>query len=155
MRPVPIVRYTRSIWGRQHEPPRNDTVLSCMRTSVDIHCMSTAGCIPTSLKCLFIALQAKSLVEVLLALDQAIATGPMHPTTGVVSAKNGHQPLVQPVHDERYSNIPVFCVGTIYLIPLSVIEGVLHRLPLTPQPDCTWWYLLIMIALNACNLLYI
>jgi hypothetical protein len=65
---VHMVRCTGSARWRTHRPPRNDSVLLWMGTSPDSHFQSTAGCIPTQLKCLFVIEDAKSSVKGLLAL---------------------------------------------------------------------------------------
>jgi hypothetical protein len=61
---------------------------------------------------------------------------------------------MQPLHNGSYSCKPLFGVGTAYIIPISVIQGAVHLLWLTLQPDSCWWYLSNTIDLNAFNLFY-
>ena len=61
---------------------------------------------------------------------------------------------MQPWHDGNYHRKPLFGIGTTYIIPISEIEGVVHLVPLTLQPDSSWWYMSNTIDLNAVNLFY-
>jgi len=60
---------TGSTRGRKHKPPRTNTVLLWMGTSLDRHFKSTAGRIPKRLKCLFVVEDAESRVKALLGLN--------------------------------------------------------------------------------------
>ena len=151
---VHMVRCTGSTRWRKHKPPRNDTVLLWMGTSPDSHFKSTAGRIPARLKCLFVVEDAESSVKGLLALVQTFATGPIRQTAGMVIVEERHQPPMQPLHDGSYRRKPLFGVGTTYIVPISAIQGAVHLLPLTPQPDSSRWYLSNTIDLNAFNLFY-
>jgi hypothetical protein len=152
--PVHMVRCTGSTRWRKHKPPRNDTVRLWIGTSLDSHFKSTAGGIPARLKCLFVVEDAESRVTGLLALVQTVETGPIGQTAGTVIFEESHQPLMQPLHDGSYCNKPLFGVGTTYIVPIRTIQGAVHLLLLTPQPDRSQWYLSNMIDLNAFNLLY-
>jgi len=143
-----------STWWRKHKPPRNDTALHWMGTSPDSHFKSTAGRIPPRLKCLFVVEDAESSVEGLLALVQTFATGQIRQTAGMVIVEEMHQPPMQPLNDESYHRKPLFGVGTTYIFLISAIQGAVHLLLLTPQPDSSRWYLSNKIDLNAFNLFY-
>jgi len=106
------------------------------------------------MKCLFIVEDAESSVKGLLALVQTFATGPIRQTAGMVIVEEMHQPPMQPLHDGSYRRKPLFGVGTSYIVPISAIQGAVHLLPLTPQPDSSRWYLSNTIDLNAFNLFY-
>jgi len=149
---VHMVRCTGSTRWRNHKPPRNDTVLPWMGMSLDSHCRSTAEHIPTSLKCLFIVEDAESSINGLLALVQTFATGPIRQTAGMVIVEESHQPPMQPLYDGSYHRKPLFGIGTTYTILIRAIQGAVHLLPLTPQPDSVWWYLSNTIDFNAFNL---
>jgi len=148
---VHMVCCTGSRRWRKHKPPRNDTVLLWMGTSPDNHFKSTAGCIPARLKCLFVVEDAESSATPLLTLVQTFATRPICQTAGMVIVKERHQPPMQPLHDGSYRCKPLFGIGTTYIVPISVIRGTVHLLPLMPQPDSLWWYLSNTIELNAFN----
>jgi len=151
---VHIFGCTGSTRWRKHKPPRYDNVLLWMGTSPDSYFMSTTGNIPTRLKCLFIIVHAESSVKGLLALVQMFATGLIRQPAGMVIVEERHQPPMKPLHDERYCRKPPFGIGTSYLVPIRVIEGAVHLVPVTPQPDSSRWYLSNMIDLNALNLIY-
>jgi len=149
-----MIRCSGSTRWRKHKPPRNDTVLLWMGTSPDSHLKSTADRIPARLKCLFGVVDAESSVQGLLALVQTFATEPIRQTAGMVIVEERHQPPLQPIHDGRYHRKPRFGVGTTYIVPISRIQGAVHLLLLTPQPDSSRWYLTHMIDLNAFNLFH-
>jgi len=151
---VHMVCCTGSTRWRKHKPPRNDTVLLWMGTSPDSHFKSNAGGIPAQLKCLFIVKDAELSVNGLLSLVQTFATGPVRQTACMVIVEERHQPPMQPLHDGSYCRKPLVGVGTPDIVPISAIEGAVHLLPLTPQPDSSWWYLSNTIDLNAFNLFY-
>ena len=123
-----------------------------MGMSLDSHFKSTAGLIPAQSKCLFVVEDAESSVKGLLALVQTFATGLIRQTAGMVIIEEKYQPLMQPLHDRCSRRKPLFGVGTTYIVPISAIQGAVHLLPLTPQPDSSRWYLSNMIGLNALNL---
>jgi len=64
--------------------------------SMDSHFKSTAGCIPALLECLFVLEDAELSVDVLLALVQWFAAGPICQTAGTVIVEERHQPPMQP-----------------------------------------------------------
>jgi len=97
--------------------------------------MSTAGRIPTRLKCLFVVEDAESSIRGLLALILTFATGPIRQTAGMVIVDERHQPPMQPLHDGSYSREPLFGIRTTYIVPISAIQGAVHLLLLTPLPD--------------------
>jgi len=132
---VHMVRCTGSTRWRQHKPRRNDTVLRWMGTSPDSHFRSTAGCIPTWLKCPFLVENAELIIKGPLALGQTFPTGPIHQTAGIVIVDGRHQPRMQPLHDGSYCCKPLCRIGTTYIILISVIQGAVHLVPLKPRPD--------------------
>ena len=99
-----------------------------MGTSLDSHFKSTAGRIPTRLKCLLVIEDAESSVKGLLALVQTFATGPICQTAGMVIVEERHQPPMQPLHDGSYRRKPLFGVGTTYIVTISTIQGAVHLL---------------------------
>jgi len=125
-----------------------------MGTSPDSHFKSTAAGIPTPLKWLFVVEHAESSGKGLLPLVQTLATAPILQTAGMVIVEERHQPLMQPLYDADYHHRPLFGVGTTYIVPISPIQGAVHLLPLTPQPDTLQWYLSNLIELNAFNWFY-
>jgi len=149
-----MVSCTGSTRWRKHTPPRNDTVLLWMGTSPDCHLKLTAGRIPAWLKCLFDVKDAELSVKGFLALVKTFPTGPIRQTAGMVTVEEWQQPLMHSLHDGSYRFKPLFCVGTTYIVPLSVIQGAVHHLPLMLQPDSSWWYLRNTIDLNPFNLFY-
>jgi len=151
---VDMVCCTGSTRWTMHMPPRNDTVLLWLGISLDSHFKSTVGCIPTWLKCLFVVEDAESTVKGLLALVKTFETGPIRHTAGMVIVKEWHQPPMQPLHDGSYRHMPLFAIGTTYIVPKSVIQGAVHLLPLTPQPHRSRWYLSNTIDLKTFNLFY-
>jgi len=150
----PMVCCTGSIRWRKRKPPRNDTVLLWIGMSQDSHLISTAGGIPARLKWPFVVEDVESRVKVLLALVQPVATGPIRQTASIVIVEERHQPLMQLLYDGSYSCKPPFCDGTTYIVLISTIQGAVHLLLPTPQPDNWWWYLSNTIDLNAFNLFY-
>jgi len=149
-----MVHCTGSTRWKKHKPPTDESVLLWMGTSPDSHFKLTAGRIPARLKCLFIVDDAELCVKGLLAFLQPFATGPIRQTAGMVLVEERHQPPMQPSHDGRHRHKPRFGLGTTYIIPLSMIQGAVHLLRLTPQPDSWWWYLSNTIDLNGFNLFY-
>jgi len=125
-----------------------------MGTSAESHFKSTAGRISAQLKCLFVVEDAESSVKGLLVLVQTFATGPIRQTAGMVLVKEMHQPPIQPLHDGSYRRKPLFCVETTYIVSICAIQGAVHLVPLTPQPDSSRWYLSNTIDLSAFNLFY-
>ena len=151
---VHMVRCTESTrWGK-HKPPRNDTVLLRMGRSPDSNYKTTTVCNPPWLKCLFVAVDARSSVNRLPALVQTIATGPICQTAGMVIVMVRHQPLMQPLHNGSYHQKSIFGVRTTYIVPISAIHGAVHHLPVMPQPDSMLWYMSNTIDLNGFNLFY-
>jgi len=132
---VHMVHYTGSARWRKHKPQRNDIVLLWMERSPDSNFKSTAGCIPTWLKCLFIIENAEFSVKGLLALVQMFGTEPIYQSAGMVIVKEKHQPLMQPLHDGSYCHKLLFGVRTMYIVPLYAIQGAVHLDPQTQQPD--------------------
>jgi len=151
---VQMVCCTGSTRWRKHKPPRNDTVLLWMGTSPDSHLRSTAGRILARLKCPFFVEDAQSSIKGLVALVQTFATGPIRQTAGMAILEERHQPAMQALHDGRYHRKPHFSVRTTYIVLISAIQGAVHLLPLTPQPDSLQWYLSNTIDLNAFNLFH-
>jgi len=123
-----------------------------MGTSPDSHFKSTAARIPARLKCLFVVEDAESSIKELLALVQTFATGPIRQTAGMVIVEERHQPPMQPLPNGCCRREPLFGVGTTYIVPISAIQGAVHLLPLTLQPDSSWRYLSNTIDWNAFNL---
>ena len=78
------VSCTGSTRWRKHKPPKIDTVLVWMGTSLDSHFKLPAGCLPTQSKCLVIIEDAESSITGLFALVETFATGPTHQTAGMV-----------------------------------------------------------------------
>jgi hypothetical protein len=149
-----MVRCTGSKRWRKHKPPRNDTVHLWMGTSLDSHFKSTAGRIPTWLKCLFIVKDARSKVKWLLALVRMFATGLRRQTAGMEIVEERYQPRMQPLHDGSYRRKQLFGTRTTYIVPICAIQGAVHLLPQTPQPDSSRWYMSNTIDLNVFNLFY-
>jgi hypothetical protein len=106
------------------------------------------------MKCLFVVKDAKSSVEGFCALVQTFATGPIRLTAGMMIVEERHQPPMQPFHDGSYHRNPLFSARNTYIVLISVIEGGVHFLPLTLQPDSSPWYLSNTIDLHAFNLFY-
>jgi len=151
---VHMVSCTGSTRWRKYKPPRNGTVLLWMGTSPDSHIGTTAGGIPAQVMCLLVIADAELSFNSLLAFVQTFATGPIHQTAGMSIVEAMHQPPMDPLHNESYRHMPGFCVRTTYIIPISMIEGALHLLPLTPQPDSMWWYLSNTIDFNGVIVFY-
>jgi hypothetical protein len=147
-----MVHCTGSTRWRKHQPPRYDTVLLWMGTSPDSHFKSTAGCIPTQLKCHFVVEDVESKVKGLLALVQTLATGTIDQTAGMVIDEKRHQPPMQALHNGSYCRKHLFSVGTTCIVPISTIQQAVELLLQTPQPDSSRWYLNNTIELNAFNL---
>jgi hypothetical protein len=126
-----------------------------MGNSPDSHFKSTAGRIPALLKCLFVVENAESSIKGLLALVLMYATGPIRQTDGMVMVEERHQPPMEPLHDGTDRRKPCYGVGTSSMVPISVIQGAVHLLPLTLQPDCSQCYLSNAIDLNAFYFCYI
>jgi hypothetical protein len=103
-------------------PPRTDTVLLWMGTSLDSHFKLTAGRIPAHFKCLFVVKNAESSVEGLVAMVQTFAIGPIRQTVGMVIVMVRHQPPMHPLHDANYRRKPLFGVGTTYIVSISAIQ---------------------------------
>ena len=118
---VLMVRCTGSTLWREHKPPRYDTVLLWMGTSLDSHLKSTAVRIPTRLKCHFVVVDADSSVNGPLASVQMFATWPIRQTAGMVIVEEWNQPPMQSLHDGSCRRNPIFVVGTTFIIPLSAI----------------------------------
>jgi len=74
---VHMVHRTASTRWEKDKPPRNDTVLLWMGTSLESPFKSTAGCIPAWLKWHFVLEDAESSVKGLLALVLTFSTGPI------------------------------------------------------------------------------
>ena len=72
----------------------------------------------------------------------------------MVIAEGRHQPPMQPLHNGSYRGRPLFGVGTTYIVPLSAIEGGVHRLPLTLHHECSQWYLSNIINLITFDMFY-
>jgi len=125
-----------------------------MGTSTDSDLSLTAGPIPAWLKCHSVFEDAESRVQGLFASIQRFATGPNRQTAGMVTVKERHQHAVQPLHDVCYCQKPLFGVTTTSIIPISVIQGSVHLLVLTPQPESLLWYCSNAIDLDAFNTFY-
>ena len=149
-----MVHCTGSTRWRNHQQPRNDTLLLWMGMSPDSHFKMTAGCIPAHIKCLFIVDDAKSSGTGLLVLVQTFATGLIRQTAGMVIVGERHQPPVQPLHDGSYPHWPIFSIGTTYIIPISAIQGAVHLVLLMPQWDSMLQYWSNTIDMNAFILFY-
>jgi len=122
--------------------------------SPDSHFQSTAGGIPARLNCLFVIEDAESSVKGLLALVQTFATGPIRQIAVMVIVEERHRLLMQPLHNGSYPRKPLVGIRTTYIVPISAIQGAVHLVPLTPQPDSSRWYFSIKIDLNAFNIFY-
>ena len=151
---VHTVRCAGSTGWRHHKPPRTDTVLPRTGTSSDSHFISTAGCIATQLKSLYIIEDAELSVKGLHAQVQTIVTGVICQTGVMVSVNETRKVLIQPLYMGSYRHKPLFGIRHTYIVPLSIIHGNEYLLPLTPQPDSTRWYLSNTIDLKAFNLFY-
>jgi len=149
-----MVHCTGSTRWRMHKPPRNDTVLLWIERSPDCNLKLTAGRISAWMKSLFITDEAQLSVKRLPALVQTLATGPICKTAGIVIVEEMNQLLMQPLHNASNHHEPHFSVGTTYTVPIGIIQGAVHLLPLTPLPDSSWLYLSNTIDLNAFNLFY-
>jgi hypothetical protein len=103
---------------------------------------------------LFVVEDAKSSIKWLLPLVQTFATGPIHQTAGVVIVKERYQSPMQLLHDGSYHRKPLFGLRTTYIVRIRAIQGAVHLLPLTPQPDSLRWYLSNTIDLNVFILFY-
>jgi len=139
---------------RKHKPPRNDIVLLSVGTSLERWWKSTAGCILTCCKFLFVAEEAETCIISLLALAKMFSTGLIHPTTGIVVVMERHQPPIQRWHSSNCYPKPRFSVRTTHIVPISVIQWAVQLLPLTPQPDSKWWDLSNKIDFNVSNVFY-
>jgi len=122
-----------------------------MGTSPDGHVKLTTRYIPAQLKCLFIIENAESCIEGLLALVRKFGTRQIHQPAGMVIVNESHQRPMQPLHNGCYCIKPLCSVETTYIIPIRAIQGAVHFLLLTPQPDGSQWYLSNMIELNVFN----
>jgi len=151
---VHIVHCTGSTRWRKHKPPRNDTVLCWMGTSLHRDLKLTAGHIPTRLKCLFVIEHAELSIEGFPVVVQTLATGPIRWTAGMCIIEERDQLPMQPLHNGSYHCMPLFGDRTTYIVPISMIQGAVHLLPLMPQPDSTRCYSSNTITLNASNLFY-
>jgi len=149
---VHTVRCTGSTRYRKHKPTRNDTVRLWMGTSLDSRFKSTAGCIPTWLKCLFVVEDVELSDTWLDALLQTFARWPICQTAGIVIVEGRDQPLLQPVPNGSHRHRPVFGVGTNFIVCISPIQCGIHPPTLTPQPDTTRWCLSNLIDLNPFNI---
>jgi len=127
---VHLVGCTGSTRWRKRKPPRNDTVLHWMGTSLDCHFKLTAGRIPAQLKSCFVVQDAELGVQGLVALAQTFATGPIRQTAGMLIFEERHQPPMQPLQDGSYHHMSLLSIRTTNIIPISVIEGAVHRLRL-------------------------
>jgi len=121
-------------------------------TTLHSHFKSTAGCIPARLECQFVGKDAESSVKGLLPLVQMFATRLIWQTTGMEIVDERQQHPMQPLHDGSCSRKRRFGVGNTFIVPISAIQGAVHRLPLTPQPERSQWYLSNTIDLNGFNL---
>jgi len=151
---VDMVRCIGSTRWRKHMLPRNDTVLLRMGTGLDSHFKSTAGHIRTCLKCLFIVQDGESSIKGLLVLVQKFAPAPICQTASMVIVEERHQPLLQLLHHGSYCHKPLFSIRTTCIVPISATQEVVHRLPLTPQPESMRWHWSNMIDLDAFDLFY-
>jgi len=149
-----MVCCTGSTRWRNHKPSRNDTVLLWMGTSSDSHFKSTAECIHTPLKCLFVVEDAESSVQGVLTLVQKFATGPIQQTAGMAIVEKRYQRPMRQLHDGSYRRKPLLAIGITHFVHIRAIQGAVHLLPLMPQPDSSWWYLSNTIELKVFNLLY-
>jgi len=104
-----------------------------MGRGLDSHLKSTAGPIPACMKCHFVVEDADSRVKRLQALIPTFAPGPIRQTAGMVMVNETHRPQMQRLHEKSYCRTPLFSIGATYIIPLCVIHGAIHLLPLTPQ----------------------
>jgi hypothetical protein len=93
-----------------------------MTTSPDSHSKSTAGGIPTWLRCLVVIEDAEPIMKALLALVQTFATGPIHQTAGTVIVEERHELPIQPWDDGSSCHKPVFGIGTTDMVPTSAIQ---------------------------------
>jgi hypothetical protein len=103
--------------------------------------------------CLFVVVDAESSAKGLPALFRMFPTGPICQTAGMVIVDEMRQPLIQPIHDGSNSCNSSFGIGATYIVPISAIQGTVHLLPLTLQPDRLWGYLSNSIDLNVLNLI--
>jgi hypothetical protein len=129
-------------------------VFLLLGTSSDAHLKLTAGYIPAQLKCLFIVENTTSSIIGPLALAVMFATEPIRQTAGMVIVEKRHQPLKEPLHNERYRRKRLFGIETSYIVLILAIQRAVHRLPLTPQPESSHWNLSNTIDLNAVNVFY-
>jgi len=125
----------------KHKPPKNDTLLLWMGTSPDSHFASTAGHIPSWLNGCFVIKDAESSVTALFTLVQMFVTWPIPQTACMVIIRESCHSPMQHLHNRCYCQKPLASEGTTYIVSFTVIEVAVNLLPLTPQRDCTWWYL--------------
>jgi len=151
---VHMVGCTGSTRWRKHKPPLNGTVLLLMGTSLDCHIKSTARSISTWLKCLSVVKDAEPSFKWLLTFFQTFATEPIRPTSERVIVLQRHQPSRKPCHDWSYCGQPASSILITHIVRISTIEGAVHLLPLTPQPDSMWWYLINTPDFNAFHMFY-
>jgi hypothetical protein len=119
-----------------------------MGMSLDRHYNSTAGLIAPWLKFLFVVKKADFSLQGLLALGQTFGTEPIDVTAGMVTLEERMHPPMHLWHMRSNHRKPSFAFGTSNIIPLVVIQGVVHILALILQPDSTGWYLSHRIVLN-------
>jgi hypothetical protein len=62
----------------------------------------TAGHIAALVRCSFVAEDDESRVNGILFFDETFSTESIHQTADNVMFKERHQPLIQPLHDQRY-----------------------------------------------------
>jgi len=125
-----------------------------MGTSLDSHIKWTAGCIPARLNYYLDVEDAESSIRGLLALVQPFATGPVLMTAGMVIVDVRHQSPMQLLQDGSHCRKPLFGVGILYIILISVIQEAVHFHPVTPQPATMQRYMSNTIDLDAWNLFY-
>jgi hypothetical protein len=73
----------------------------------------------------------------------------------MVDVKNRRQPLIQLLHEDSDHCKPRFNVGTTIIVPLYGMHRTVQLLLPTPQPDCSRWYMSIMIDMNPFKVLYL
>jgi len=132
-------------------PPRNDTVLLSMGTSLDSQFRSTARQIPVWLKCLLVLMDAELSVTGHLASVQTFGIAVTHQTAGMVNAEKRDQHPIDCLPDGHSHCKPLLVVGTTFIVLTRAKQGAVHLVLLTPQLDSMWWYLSNRIDHNVLN----
>jgi hypothetical protein len=151
MQTVNIVCCTGSTRWREQNRQRNHSVILLMGTSYDSYFKLTAGYITAHLLCVFVVEDAEFNVKELVGLIQTLATAPICHTAGIDILEMPYQPLRQSWHDCSYSSRAVVIVRITSIVLISPIQGAVHLLPLTLQPESKSWNFCNIMDLNTSN----